>query len=164
MWKIAVTGHRPNKLFGYDLNNSSWIKLGFIFRELILDRIKTYSHVELITGMALGVDQVFGLVGVKLKKQQYPVKIHAAIPCLGQEKKWPNKIYWEYIKNNADIVKYVSNNTYDKTCMQKRNMYMVDLCDELFAVCNLTPSGTLNCINYAMKKNKPILNIYDKIL
>lgn len=25
--KICVTGHRPDKLFGYDLNDKRWIKL-----------------------------------------------------------------------------------------------------------------------------------------
>lgn len=165
MWKIAVTGHRPNKLFGYNLYNNGWIKIGKIFRKLILDRLEKYARVELIIGMALGVDQVFGLVGVKLKNQGFPVVIHAAIPCIDQPNMWKSREYWDKIKNNSDIVNYVTEKRYidDKSCLEKRNRYMVDLCDELFAVCDGSKSGTLNCINYAIRKNKPILNIYDQL-
>ena len=38
MRKIAVTGHRPNKLYGYNLKNEKWISLGFQMRNFLKDR------------------------------------------------------------------------------------------------------------------------------
>ena len=78
---------------------------------------------------------------------------------------WKSREYWNKIKDNSDIVNYTTKKRYidDKSCLEKRNRYMVDLCDEIFAVCDGSKSGTLNCINYAIRKNKPILNIYDQL-
>ena len=160
MRKIAVTGHRPNKLYGYNLKNEKWISLGFQMRNFLKDRLNMYNEIECITGMALGVDQLFGLVALKLKKENYNVKICSAIPCHGQELKWPNKDYWQRIYDNADEIIYVHDGPYTNTCMQERNIFMVDRADEILAVWNGTSGGTKNCIDYAKKQNKIITNIY----
>lgn len=163
MRKIAVTGHRPNKLYGYNLKNEKWISLGFQMRNFLKDRLNMYNEIECITGMALGVDQLFGLVALKLKKENYNVKICSAIPCRGQELKWPNKDYWQRIYDNADEIIYVHDGPYTNTCMQERNIFMVDRADEILAVWNGTSGGTKNCIDYAKKQNKIITNIYNKV-
>lgn len=48
--KICVTGHRPNKMYGYDIYNNHWIELKNRFKELLKENICD----EAITGMALG--------------------------------------------------------------------------------------------------------------
>ena len=161
MYRIAVTGHRPNKLYGYDLHHPKWIKLAWKMREILLDRIKTHKEIECITGMALGVDQLFGLVALKLKNQNYPVSILAAVPCLNQPEKWPDRTYWDKIKDNSDIVHYVHNGPYTNTCMNDRNKYMVDRADEIIAVWDGSGGGTSRCVNYAKKQGKPVINIYE---
>lgn len=55
--KICVTGHRPSKMFGYNIYSSLWIALKERFKELL---IANNCH-EGITGMALGTDMVFAL-------------------------------------------------------------------------------------------------------
>lgn len=63
--KIAVTGHRPNKLYGYNLNNKKNIELKEKFKEILIENNCT----EAITGMALGVDTIFALSVLELKTE-----------------------------------------------------------------------------------------------
>lgn len=61
------------------------------------------------------------------------------------------------ILERADKVTYVSDK-YTNFCMQKRNQYMVDHSDIVFAFWNenKTSGGTYNTIQYAKKKNKQL--------
>lgn len=74
--KICVTGHRPDKLFGYDLNDKRWIKLKDIFKQTLVEAKCT----EAISGMALGTDMMFALAVLELKDEGYQIKLHCAIP------------------------------------------------------------------------------------
>ena len=54
--------------------------------------------------------------------------------------------------------------SYDRQCYHRRNRYMIDNCDVLFAVWNgLQTGGTAYTIRYAYKLNKKveILNLTD---
>ena len=161
MWKIAATGHRPNKLYGYNLYDIQWIRLAQKMKNFLLDRLQTYSELECITGMALGVDQLFGLVALKLRNEGKKIKIFAALPCRGQEKMWKSKEHWEKLMENVDEIYYVHDGEYTNRCMQERNIFMVNRADEILAVWDGTPGGTANCIKYAELKKKPIINIFE---
>lgn len=82
--KICVTGHRPDKLYGYNMITSKYIKLKERFKELLIQNNCT----EAITGMALGADMVFALAVIELKKQGCDIKLHCAIPCMNHSCKW----------------------------------------------------------------------------
>lgn len=153
--KIAITGHRPNKLYGYDLSNSKWLQLKNKFKDIL----KEYACTEAITGMALGVDTIFALAVLELKKEGYNIKLHCAIPCKNQSCKWSALDQKRYndILSKADVVKLISDEEYKPWLMQKRNQYMIDKCDMLIAVWDGSKSGTYNCIEYATKNNK---NVY----
>ena len=60
--RIAVTGHRPNKLYGYNIFSREWMSLKEEFKKLLVANHCT----EAITGMALGVDTVFALAVLEL--------------------------------------------------------------------------------------------------
>lgn len=75
--KICVTGHRPNKLYGYNLSDPRWQNLKGLFKHIL----KENNCEEAITGMALGVDTVFALAVLELKYEGYDIKLHCAIPC-----------------------------------------------------------------------------------
>lgn len=142
--KIAITGHRPNKLGNdYELKSPliQWIKMEIL---KILDREKPD---ELITGMALGIDTLFALIGI-----ERGLKITAAIPCDNQERMWPvgSKQMYYMILNNPLVTKVVvSPGPYAVWKMQKRNEWMVDNCNKLIEVWDGTTGGTANCIKYA---------------
>lgn len=169
MLRIAVTGHRPNKLWGYDLYNPKYIALGKEIKNTILDLkqglnvsgdvgLVNNTDCELISGMALGVDTIFALIALKLKREDNSYSLHCAIPCKNHSSKWFGESVKQYnnILNLADSVHYVTNGNYTNQCMQLRNEYMVDRCDVLIAVWDGTQGGTANCIKYAREVGKPI--------
>lgn len=127
-------------------------------RDFLLSRLST-GPVVAITGMALGVDQLFGLVALELKAKGYKVRIHAAMPCWNQGARWKDRSFFEAILQGANVQTYVHDGPYVPWCMQRRNEFMVDACEELLAVWDGSPGGTGNCIRYAKKKGKPIFNL-----
>lgn len=167
MIKIAVTGHRPNKLWGYNYNDYHYYKLKDIFKNYIINAINNEEDksAEIITGMAIGVDTIFAIAAIELKNDGYNIKLVCAIPFKGQESKWPiesQKLY-NNILNKADEVIIVSHGNYAAWKMQKRNEYMIDRLsndnDFLIAVWDGSSGGTANCIKYAKNMNKNIIHI-----
>lgn len=155
--KICVTGHRPNKLYGYDMTDDRWITLKEKFKQILLDN----NCDEAITGMALGVDTIFAYAVLELKDDGYDIKLHCAVPCRKFSNKWDkyNKAMYRHILHLADTVKLVSEEEYKPYLMQKRNEYMVDHSDKVIAVWDGSKSGTKNCIDYAKKVGKDIIYI-----
>ena len=155
--KICITGHRPNKLYGYNLSDPRWKRLKEQFKSIL----KENNCEEAITGMALGVDMVFALAVLELKDEGYDIKLHCAIPCKNHSCKWIKESVDQYkdILSKADTVKLVSDEEYKPWLMQKRNEYMVDLVDVIIAVWDGFNSGTGNCVKYAQKCGKEIIQI-----
>ena len=155
--KICVTGHRPNKLYGYNLSDPRWQRLKEQFKSIL----KENNCEEAITGMALGVDTVFALAVLELKNEGYNIKLHCANPCKKHSCKWIKEsvAQYNYILSKADIVKLVSKEEYKPWLMQKRNEYMVDLADRVIAVWDGSKGGTANCVKYAEKVGKEIIRI-----
>lgn len=143
--RIGITGHRPNRLYGYDLTDSRWILLKNQLKELLIENSCNIA----ISGMALD-----------LKEQGYGIKLHAILPCINQDGMWSSQ-YKELYKNilsKADKVKYISKRAYHPNCIQKRNEYIVDNCDLLIAVWDgIKSGGTYRCIHYAYETGKEIL-------
>lgn len=154
MTRIVITGHRPNKLWGYDYTNANYVKLMKLLKQYIIDTINNDKEhkVEIITGMAIGTDTIFAIVGLYLRDHGYNIKVICAIPFKGQESKWPleSQNLYNIILGKADNIVYVCDGGYAKWKMQKRNEYMVNLLtsdnDFLIALWDGTPGGTANCI------------------
>ena len=151
---ICVTGHRPNKLWGYDLSDPRWVALKDLFKaKLIANKCD-----KGVSGMALGVGDVYALAILELKEQGYPIKLHCAIPCRNHSCKWPKASVDLYnsILARADEVVLVSDEYYKPYLMQKRNEYMVNMSDKVIAVWDGTSGGTASCVHYAEQVGKPI--------
>lgn len=161
---IAVTGHRPQKLGGYD--EKTWDKL-VMFAAYTLSTLKP-SYVY--TGMALGWDQAVAQAAVDLD-----IPFCAAIPFCGQEMKWTNYAQEYYMKllNQAAHIEVVCRDGYHPAKMQIRNEWMVDQLehaqDKLVALWDGSPGGTANCVRYAERKwdmpaikTNRILNAWDE--
>ena len=161
MTRIAITGHRSNKLWGYNYNNANYVKLMKLFKQYIIDTINNDKEhkVEIITGMAIGTDTIFAVAGLYLRDHGYNIKVTCAIPFKGQESRWPRESINMYndILDNADQIVYVCKPGYVPYKMQKRNEYMVDLLcginDKLIAIWDGSSGGTANCVNYAKSMN-----------
>ena len=136
MYITAVTCPRPHvykfasRLPGTSFDNlftSSW-SLSFMayMTHLILIKARQYGKVRGITGMALGVDQLFAMAALKAKEQCKDIYIHAAIPCVNHSSRWPKKAQDIYNKilSGCDGVYHVHNVPYNNSCMQEGNEYM----------------------------------------
>lgn len=150
---IAGTGHRPNKLGGYDdgtFNSLTNLAMKFLKEHEDYDTV--------ISGMALGWDMAFALGALLLKK-----KVIAAVPFKGQELKWPliSQERYNKILSATTEVKIISEGLYSPEKMQIRNEWMVDNADVILALWDGSTGGTANCIAYAKSKNKKIINLWD---
>ena len=157
---LSATGHRPEKLYGYNINQESYYKLSLKMRSFIL----THDYDHFISGMALGLDTIYALTVLRLKKD-FPEKnyiLECAIPCLNHSIKWNTGDQYRYknILEDSDIVTYVSEEPYNNYCMQKRNEYMVDHSLAVIALWDGSRGGTKNCIDYANKKGVEVFNIW----
>lgn len=167
---ISITGHRPNGLpkeYGYNLNNEAWTKLKEYIEVTIEECYKYATQNEkliLITGMALGVDTVFWEVAAKLRKSNKNIKIEAAVPFVGQEKKWTEKSQKQYKKmlSESDKVTIVSEGGFATYKMMTRNRYMVNKSDIIIAVICKETGGTAQCVKYAKEHNKVVIEINPK--
>lgn len=149
---IAFTGHRPNKLNGYNKyhNFETLIILEHkILTSIILDNVDTF-----ISGMAQGVDLWAAEIAINIRQKLHHVKLVSAIPFNGQENVWPPyaQQYWKQIKDKADTVHVVMEGGYTPYALQARNEWMVDRANEIIAVWDGTSGGTGNCVRYAQNK------------
>lgn len=164
---ICITGHRPNGLpreYGYNLNNEAWSKLKEYIEITIQESYKFATPNEeltLVTGMALGVDTAFWEIANEMRKNNPNIKIEAALPFVGQEKKWTEESQKQYKKmlSESDKVTIVSEGEFATYKMMARNRYMVNKSDIVITVICKKTGGTANCVNYAKKHNKLVIEI-----
>lgn len=150
---VAFTGHRPNKLGGYNIPNPIY---NHIYSQI--DQVlKSLKPERVISGMALGIDQWAAIIAKRLN-----IPFTAAIPFEGQEGNWPSasqKTYKQLLSFAEEKV-IVCEGSYAASKMQIRNEWMVDRCDTLIAVYNGDATGgTANCVRYATSMKKNIIYI-----
>lgn len=173
----CFTGHRPNKLGGYDWKDSKNIAIGKALRSEILKLIEIGVD-TFVCGGAIGVDQMAFAVVDKLRREKgLALKIILAVPFENQYIKWnttDRALYFNQ-KDIADSIVYCDQlketkyycdlngvGNYHPAKMQKRNEYMVDISDFVIAVWDGTSGGTCNCVKYAEKLKKQIIKINPK--
>ncbi|MCH5185604.1 MAG: DUF1273 family protein [Oscillospiraceae bacterium] len=121
-----------------------------------------------IAGGALGFDTLCAECVCEIK-EEYPslgIKLHLYLPCTDQTKNWRSKDISKYeeIKNHADSCIFVTNSEYTRDCMKKRNYRMVDDCAYCIAYFSGRTSGTSQTVNYALKNNVVVINLFKKIV
>lgn len=154
--KLFVTGHRPDKLGGYGSSN-----LMLAVRAAMRDKLIELKPEVVITGMALGVDQLAAQLCVDLR-----IPFWAYLPCEGQDRLWlpESRTQYQYLLGLASRIVLVTPGPYEPWKMQARNMRMVDDGDEGLGVFDGSKGGTYNCITYAKSRAKPLHIINPKLL
>lgn len=161
--KIGVTGHRPNKLGGYDDYNPLRIKIRKVMKDHILFYRSQISDIQLegYSGMVLGVDQDWAQVCLELN-----VPLIAVVPFRGQENAWPTSSRLKYeriisqareiiITEDTSIFKDMRTHSAVSKLLQHRNEVLADSIDELLAFWDGTSGGTANCVKYWQSNPKP---------
>jgi uncharacterized phage-like protein YoqJ len=152
--RVAVTGHRPNKLGGDYTGEGTMAQK---VRQWLRRQLEIRKPDEAVTGMALGVDQWFAEEALRLD-----IDVYACIPCDGQERLWPTPSQDRYhlLLNHPKVrTNVVHPGPYAAWKMQKRNQYMVDYSHILLAVWDGTHGGTGNCVGYAERCGKPVARL-----
>ena len=171
----CFTGHRPNKLGGYDLNSPRNQQLISKVYDLVENIIVKEKVKNFISGGALGTDQI-GFWCVQMLKEKYPEIINIlATPFQKQDAVWSLEQKKEYklvlqhadkIINVEELEEYKTNENvpfgeYSNKKMQKRNEYMIDNSLIVIGIFDGSKGGTYNCIEYA--KNHPDARILYRI-
>jgi uncharacterized phage-like protein YoqJ len=148
---LGITGHRPDKLGGYQPNPLQ-ARINDLMREVFED----VRPDKVITGMALGVDQWAAAIAISMG-----IPFIAAVPFHGQELKWPKesqRYYQELLVKAADVT-VVAQGPYAPWKMANRNKWVVSHSDVMLAVWDGTDGGTHNCVDLIRKANKPMIRI-----
>ena len=155
----CVTGHRPQS-FPWEYTGDPAEMYDFHFESVIertVEKLINDGYNHFICGGAIGVDTVFALAVLHLRDLKYPhITLEVAVPCPAQDKKWnaSDKHVYKEIITLADEVNLISEH-YTKFCFHKRNEYMVDKSDLVFAVWNgEKKGGTYYTYQYALRRNK----------
>lgn len=152
---IAGTGHRPGKL-GNDpllLNRLT---------DLAMEYLGSEAPNKVITGMALGWDIALAIAAIKLE-----IHVMAAIPFKDQNLLWKNKdkILYNNILSKCTDKKIICDGGYSASKLMIRNKYMVDNATKIVALYDgISAGGTANCIKYAVSRNIPIDNMWERYL
>ena len=157
----AFTGHRPKSFpWGYDENAPSCVLL----KEVLASQISALAEqgvTDFLSGMAQGVDLWCAQIVLDQRKTNPALKLHAILPCEGQERKWTASAQEHYrsILAQANEGIYVGQE-YSRNCMLKRNRCLVDHSSILLAVYNGTyQSGTGMTVRYAQRLKREIIII-----
>ncbi len=150
---LCVTGHRPNKLGGFDYRITNRLY------HVALEALMEHWPAEVITGMALGWDQAIAEAALTLK-----IPFIAAIPFEGQERLWPPAAQDRFrslrLKAASEVI--VSLGGYEVAKMHTRNEWMVDRSVGVIALWDGSSGGTGGCVQYAKLTGKPVFNVWDK--
>ena len=109
---ICATGHRSNKLFGYNLYVPEYANIAKNIRTILVEEITKHKNVLYVCGGALGIDQLFGLVVVKLKENFSNVYLELAIPYRDYTKMWKDTKYYDILLTKCDIKTVVNDEPY----------------------------------------------------
>lgn len=168
---IALTGHRPNKLGGYNIKTSAYKQLQNDLETYIEFQLEHFETIWCHSGLALGADTVWSKA-ILAMKQRYPERVffHAEIPTLSQTNRWSRKSdmdfwgeqllradNWTIYDPEFEMYPVRKQERLVGRILNDRSRGMIDHSDILLAVyAHGSKGGTKNAINYAISKNKTI--------
>lgn len=136
--KIALTGHRPQRLKNQEALVRSWIN----------DYLSNGNFTEAYSGMAMGADQIFA---------EECEKLNIPLVCCFPFKRTRFHPAEQSIMDKAKDIRFISDD-YSKQSYWIRDKYMVDNCDVLLAVWDgIKAGGTWITLNYAEKIGKKVV-------
>jgi YspA SLOG family len=110
---------------------------------LCLVALERFNPEKVINGFALGLDLALAEAAIQLE-----LPLVAAVPFVGQEKKWTHgqQAKYQELLTRATEIKVVKPGGYAFWKMNSRNEWMVNHSDLVLGLWNVAASGTGNCI------------------
>ena len=148
--RCAFTGYRPAKMpFRYNEADPACVALKVeLFRKI--ERLIGQGYAHFLSGGAMATD-TWAAEAVLDLKAKYPwIVLEMVSPFDGQADRWSAecKARHDRLFDEADIVTVISH-AYTKSCLFRRNRYMVENADLLLAVYDGQPGGTAMTVGYA---------------
>lgn len=155
---VVVTGHRPTKLGGYGSDATA------LRRRVAHMWLAALKPRGIIDGMAQGFD-----LDIVEECLSLSIPYLACIPCDQHESMWPEHVQRRYreLRALAAKVEVVTPGRYTPSCMQTRNVFMVERAVShalgrslLLAMWDGSQGGTYNCLAYAQTKRIEMINAW----
>lgn len=141
----AITGHRNLP------NNFNREKAKSQLRALIEDGIKIFYN-----GLAIGFDLTTAELLLELKETYPQIRLHGCIPFYGQERYYTAEeaeLYRRIVSQCDEVT--VLDEAYHRSSYFKRNDYMIEQADVLYAYCTADHGGTAYTLkNFIRKKGE----------
>lgn len=169
MIHIGVTGHRPDKLAGYDRDNPLRRALRARFTEMALCVVASRlletgdAQAEVFTGMAQGWDQDVACACIRAE-----LPFVACVPFAGQERFWTPDARDDYaailsrakrVASGSERAPQPQSKAEAVHLLHARNRFIVDSTDVVIACFDGSSGGTSNCIAYAQQRRKRVIVI-----
>jgi uncharacterized phage-like protein YoqJ len=165
---IALTGHRPKDLGGYNDSTNASALIMAKFRQTITKLADMGADITIISGMAQGVDQWCAREAVAMREEGLSLEVHGYLPYAArlQVNPWPEdsrEAYYALVKTLdrvnilADVKEKSPSWSKMARLLQARNEAMVDASDMLLAFWLGSPGGTGNCVKYSLACDHPTL-------
>lgn len=145
---IGVTGHRDAQQEPGELEQ---------FARLSVARMIGQGVTEIITGMALGWD-----IAIAEAADEAGVPFCATIPFPAQSSRWSEEDQVRYYRacDRASRVIFVGRLELTVSYI-KRDRWIVDHCEELWALDSGCPSGTHTTVLYAEEVGRKVVSLWD---
>lgn len=130
-----------------------------LLKRVIVDLIKQGTQ-DFYFGMARGFDLIALQIAVQLKNIYPNIRLHA---CMGYEDQLDHfnahtrqeyLALLPYCEDTTSITTY-----YDKTCMLRRDRYMVDRSQVVICYLRKKSGGTYYTVQYAKSKSIPVIEL-----
>lgn len=119
---------------------------------------------DFVAGGAVGFDTEAARQVLLFRVDHPDVRLIMFLPCLDQDFAWNmrQRDSYDYILASADEVKYLSD-SYDRSCMRRRNQAMADTCDIMIAYVGHDRSGASQTLRMAREGGKECYNLYTEL-
>lgn len=156
----CFTGHRPGKLPWKNNEADPGCRALKLMLADVLNELYEDGYRCFLCGMAAGADIYFGEAVLALRGKHPDVVLEAAVPYLGQERRWSRAWRQRYylLAEECDRTT-VLHREHTRDCMMDRNRYMVDRSSLLIAVYNGRAGGTRNTIRFAAERGLQIISL-----
>lgn len=127
-----------------------------------IDTLIASGVTRFCSGGAMGFDLVAAELVLEKKQNGADITLSMILPCRTQAARWPaaTRRRYDEVIQKADEVIYITDD-YDQFCMHLRNRRLVDESDILLCYLVREASGTAFTRNYAIDRDRKIINLAD---
>jgi uncharacterized phage-like protein YoqJ len=164
---VMVSGHRPHMLGGYG-EISPELEWACGRAEFTLQHLRQYAAnrgVVLLSGMALGVDQILAAAALR-----HNIALHAVVPFVGQDEKWGYTAKQQYTAIlgaawKVTVLRQQAPRSKGQAVqwLQERNAWMAQYVAKRhgcgITVWNGEPSGTAHAVSMQRALRVPLVHI-----